>query len=96
MTQPFVQYDDHWLRKGAVLCKLRAIPLPLGGFLMRLDRTGDGDFDLIEGAIRIELSRDKKGHWHFWNAVVNGERFGGTQTVSPGPFTEWLDEQADV
>jgi hypothetical protein len=59
---------------------------------------GGNDWDLVAGPVVIELSYDgddvKAGDWTFWNVRIGDHRFGGTQFVGPGEFTDWLEENA--
>jgi hypothetical protein len=52
---------------------------------------GDRDFDVEIGPLVVELSIREGGDWFFWNVRVGDQRFGGTQLLGPGEFTEWLD-----
>lgn len=58
-----------------------------------LDR-GDGDFDAIAGDATIELSRDEDGSWTFWGVRIGGQQIGGTHTLGPGEFYDWLNSHA--
>jgi hypothetical protein len=59
---------------------------------------GNGDYDLICRDVVVELSYDGSdimvGAWTFWNVRVGDQRFGGTQLLGPGEFTDWLETRA--
>lgn len=60
---------------------------------------GDGDYDLIAGSVVIRLSYDGSDHgvgtWCFWECSINGQDFGGTQTLyEDGPLVAWLEQEA--
>lgn len=64
---------------------------------MKLVYKGDGDYNVELPGVVIELSYDGSdyavGDWLFWGVLIDGQRFGGTQDIGPGTFTDWLEEQ---
>lgn len=66
--------------------------------LRRLNSSNAGeDFDLVDGALAIELSRGPDGTWTFWGVRIGDSAvgIGRKQTLNPHAGA-WLDTQHNV